>query len=94
MAITVTIMATEITIDGTGRIVIPKGLRDRLQLAAGTTLTISEDDGRLVLVPGRQEPRLAERNGFLVVELEQTAVPELRGRDERLADLIAYAVRH
>ena len=38
-------------IDSAGRIVIPKVLRDALGLTAGQPLEISEQDGRLEIVP-------------------------------------------
>jgi AbrB family looped-hinge helix DNA binding protein len=42
------------TIDGAGRIVVPKPLRDQLGLTAGTELELEAVDGRLeVVVPSR-----------------------------------------
>jgi AbrB family looped-hinge helix DNA binding protein len=38
-------------IDSAGRIVIPKTLRDALGLTAGQPLEITEQDGRLEIVP-------------------------------------------
>jgi len=37
------------TIDGAGRIVIPKRIRDRLALTGGDELEIEEGDGRIVM---------------------------------------------
>ena len=88
-------VAEEIAIDGAGRLVIPKPLRDKLHLVPGTRLQITDHEGRLVLTPDRPEPRLIERDGYLVVDLgietppiEAGAVPE-----ERLRDLVEYALR-
>jgi AbrB family looped-hinge helix DNA binding protein len=42
------------TIDGAGRIVVPKPLRDQLGFAPGTELEIDAVDGRLeIVVPSR-----------------------------------------
>lgn len=42
------------TIDGAGRIVVPKPLRDQLGFSAGTELELDAVDGRLeVVVPSR-----------------------------------------
>jgi AbrB family looped-hinge helix DNA binding protein len=42
------------TIDGAGRIVVPKPLREELGFAAGTELELAAVDGRLeVVVPSR-----------------------------------------
>jgi hypothetical protein len=57
-------------------------------------LHANEEDGRLVLAPGRLEPRLVERDGFLVVDvrLEGEVEADL-GRDERLRGLVEYALK-
>jgi len=47
---------------------------------------------RLVLAPGRPEPRLVERDGFLVVDVRlEGKVDADLGRDERLRGLVEYA---
>jgi len=89
-------MERTVTIDAAGRLVIPKPLRDRLRLEAGTRLFISEEEGRLVLSVERAEPRLADRDGFLVLELEPKAVSAADVRDvreERMRELVSYALR-
>jgi AbrB family looped-hinge helix DNA binding protein len=44
----------KITIDGAGRIVVPKALRDQLGFAPGTELDLEAVDGHLeVVVPSR-----------------------------------------
>ena len=91
----VTRVAEEITIDGAGRLVIPKPLRDKLHLVPGTRLHITDHEGGLVLTPDRPEPRLIERDGYLIVDLGVEAPPIEAGvmRDERLRDLVEYALR-
>ena len=39
------------TIDGAGRLVIPKSLRDRLGLAGGRSVEIREREGRIEIEP-------------------------------------------
>ena len=56
-----------ITIDGAGRVVIPKLLRTRLQLGPGRRLRILQDGGRLVLEPVDDVSRPVEVNGLLVI---------------------------
>ena len=70
------------TIDGAGRIVVPKRLREELRLQAGQTLEIAARDGRLEIEPQATPMRLERRDGKLV------AVP-----DEPLPVLTAAEVR-
>lgn len=58
------------TIDAAGRVVIPKPLRDRLGLAAGGALELTEREGRIEIEPAATPMRLVPRKGGRV------AVPE------------------
>lgn len=78
-----TIMAFTITIDEAGRLVIPKPLRDRFGLTAGTRLHIRVEEGQILLSPERPEPRLVERDGFLVLDLPVEGPLHVDHRDER-----------
>ena len=85
-----------ITIDGAGRVVIPKPIRDRLGLRAGSRLEVLEEEGQIVLRSDRPEPVLVERNGFLALDLQAAGpvtVEHTDARDERLTKLIRYALR-
>ena len=53
------------TIDGAGRIVIPKALRDRLDLRPGQPLEVVERDGRIEIGPAPTAVSLIERDGLL-----------------------------
>jgi AbrB family looped-hinge helix DNA binding protein len=89
-------VAEEIAIDAAGRLVVPKRLRERLGLVGGSRLTVAEEDGRLILTPGRPEPRLVERDGFLVFDIGRDVPLEIGAaapRDERLSRLVDYALR-
>jgi AbrB family looped-hinge helix DNA binding protein len=55
-----------ITIDGAGRLVIPKPIRDELNLVAGSELEISAEAGGILLKVADSEPRLLPRQGLLV----------------------------
>ena len=83
----------EATLDSMGRIVIPKTVRVRLGLAAGTVLEIDEADGALVLrrvpeeAPLRREGSVLVFAGTPLAPLEDAVV---RTRDERLGHLGAF----
>jgi AbrB family looped-hinge helix DNA binding protein len=53
-------------IDGSGRIVVPKALRDALRLEGGTPLDIRVRDGRLEIEPIATPMRLVPRGKGLV----------------------------
>lgn len=64
------------TIDGAGRIVVPKSLRDALGLRGGETLEISAVDGRLEIeVP--PTPMRLERRGKALVAVTDVPMPPL-----------------
>jgi len=57
-----------ITIDRTGRLVIPKPTRARLNLREGTRLRLREEPGpRLVLEPVSEQGLPVEADGLLVI---------------------------
>lgn len=90
------VMAQETTIDGAGRIVIPKSLRDRMNLGPGARLHIFEEAGCLIITPDRPEPRLVERDGFLALDLgtEKSVNTESgTAREERIRQLVEYALQ-
>lgn len=79
-------MAEEITIDASGRLVIPKPVRERHRLSAGARLTLLEEDDRLILVPRHAETLVEDRRGLLIFRGRLTGpVPDHRTiREERL----------
>jgi AbrB family looped-hinge helix DNA binding protein len=62
----------ETTIDGAGRIVVPKPLREALGLAPGTRLDISAYGGGLTLIPQGRTARLVKEGGRLVADSDRT----------------------
>jgi len=70
------------TIDGAGRIVVPKPLREAIGLSAGQAVEVTALDGRLEITVAPTAMHLESRDGHLV------AVPEVE-----LPELTAEAVR-
>ena len=78
------------TIDGAGRLVVPKGIRSRLGLRKGTRLRLIESEGRLLLEPLMEEAAPVEVEGLLVIQGRLTGdLPDHRDlRDQRIAALL------
>ena len=76
-------MTTKITIDKAGRVVLPKPLRDRLQLAPGDALHLESEGERITLRPVRQNVVLKKELGVWVYQGEST--------DASIVDLIDRA---
>jgi AbrB family looped-hinge helix DNA binding protein len=70
------------TIDGTGRVVIPKPLRDEAGLVAGTEVEIELRDGRIEIEPATVPMRVVKRGGRAVIEAEGE-MPPLTDEDVR-----------
>ncbi len=73
-------MTTKLTLDKAGRVVLPKPLRDRLQLAPGDTLDLEAEGERITLRPVRQNVMLKKELGVWVYQ----GAPS----DTSIADLI------
>jgi AbrB family looped-hinge helix DNA binding protein len=56
----------ETTLDRFGRILIPKKIREDLDLKPGTQIRIEETGQTIILKPVRGEPNLVLKNGVLV----------------------------
>ena len=83
-------MNTTVTLDKAGRVVIPKTLRDDLQLAPGDTLALESDGDSVVLRPVRSASALRKEHGIWVfrsgqklsgVETNRAIESLRRGRD-------------
>ncbi len=61
------------TVDRFGRVVIPKAVRERLGISAGTPLTVDHTESAVVLRVSQREPQLADEDGVLVFTGEPTA---------------------
>jgi bifunctional DNA-binding transcriptional regulator/antitoxin component of YhaV-PrlF toxin-antitoxin module len=77
-----------VAIDGVGRLVIPKTLRDELGVDGPTDLELTASDGRLELTVADVPARVEERDGFPVIVTDQPMKPmstsETRAAIERV----------
>jgi AbrB family looped-hinge helix DNA binding protein len=60
-------MTTTLTVDKAGRVVLPKPVRDELQLAAGDTLELECSEDQIVLRPVRGTASLRKKRGIWVL---------------------------
>ena len=67
--------AMRTTIDSAGRVVIPKAIRQRAGLRAGTPLDIRLNDGRIEIEPAVWPVKLVREGRFLVAVPEGEVVP-------------------
>lgn len=65
----------KIAMDGAGRIVVPKALRDALRLRGGSVLEARARDGRLELEPVTTPMQLVRRDGGLVATTDEPLPP-------------------
>jgi AbrB family looped-hinge helix DNA binding protein len=56
------------TIDGAGRVVIPKPMRDEAGLRPGTELEVEFRDGRIEIAPATVPMRVVRRQGPAFIE--------------------------
>jgi AbrB family looped-hinge helix DNA binding protein len=82
-------MNATITVDKAGRVVLPKPVRDKLQIQAGDSLELDSSGGEIVLRPIRRTAQMRLRDGIWVFRTGQpisaTSVNETirQARDER-----------
>jgi AbrB family looped-hinge helix DNA binding protein len=60
-------MTSKITMDKAGRVILPKPVRDELQLGPGDTLEIESSEDQIVLRPARGTMPLRKKSGIWVV---------------------------
>jgi AbrB family looped-hinge helix DNA binding protein len=86
-------MNTTITVDKAGRIVLPKPVRDELQLQAGDSLELEISGEEITLRPVRTKARMQRVDGMWVVTygepipenmVEDTIEKVRRERDEQI----------
>lgn len=84
--------SSTLSIDGAGRVVLPKALRERYRLRSGSRLELIARDGHIELRPLDLTPALSRERGWWVhqglPEDEQELLDALeRDREERIEDL-------
>jgi AbrB family looped-hinge helix DNA binding protein len=65
------IMVTTLTVDKAGRVVLPKPVRDELQLSAGDSLDLESSGDRIILRPVRRNAGMREKEGIWVFRTGQ-----------------------
>lgn len=85
-------MATKISVDKAGRVVLPKSLREKMRVEAGDDLLIEAEGDRITLRPIRREVLLKKELGIWVYQGEpsDTSIPDLidAEREKRIRELI------
>jgi AbrB family looped-hinge helix DNA binding protein len=70
-------MMTTLTIDGAGRLVLPKPVREELQLAAGDSLELESSEDQIILRPVRGTASLRKKQGVWVMRTGKPLAPEI-----------------
>lgn len=78
---------TNTNIDNTGRIVIPKVLRDEFGLAPGTPMRVGKEGGRIILSPEHPRSRLKKKHGLWVISGDSAGTISQEEMDALLDDL-------
>src|ERR1700692_2944366 len=60
-------MTTTLPIDGAGRLVLPKPVREELQLSAGDSLELETSENEIILRPVRGAAALRKKQGVWVI---------------------------
>lgn len=62
-------------VDSKGRIVLPKEIRERLDITPGTEVTIREADGKAVVDPESDPEEILERMNELIADIDADPEP-------------------
>jgi AbrB family looped-hinge helix DNA binding protein len=76
-------MNTTLTVDKAGRVVLPKPVRDELQLSAGDSLELESSEDRIVLRPVRGTAGLRKKQGIWVLDVDEPISVEAVNRTIR-----------
>jgi len=86
-------MTTKVSLDKAGRLVLPKSLREEMQLGAGDTLVVETLGERITLRPVRPQALLQKEQGVWVYQGEPSnaSIPDLIDleRAKRLRDTLS-----
>ena len=64
-------MVTTVTIDKAGRVVLPKPVRDSLQISPGDSLELESSEDQIILRPARGQGRMYKKQGMWVFDSGQ-----------------------
>ncbi len=85
-------MTTKLTLDGAGRVLIPRSLRQELHLSPGDALQLDSEDEQITLRPVRAKAILKKEKGVWVYQGERTqaSIPDVidREREKRSRELL------
>jgi AbrB family looped-hinge helix DNA binding protein len=90
-------MNTTLTLDKAGRIVLPKPVRDELQLSPGDSLEVESSEERIVLRPARGRGQMKKESGVWVFDSgealgEETVRKTMRRvRDQRSRKALGHS---
>jgi AbrB family looped-hinge helix DNA binding protein len=70
-------MVGKLTLDKAGRIVLPKPLRDELQLQAGDTLELESTGNEIILRPAANTGQMRKEHGVWVFHSGEPLTPEM-----------------
>jgi len=88
------IVTTTLTIDKAGRVILPKPVRDALQIQPGDSLELESSEDRIILRPARGMGRVYKKNGAWVFDSGEPLAADvvdqtIRGvRDERYRQIL------
>jgi AbrB family looped-hinge helix DNA binding protein len=85
-------MASRISIDKAGRVVLPKALREKMRVEAGDDFLVEAEGDHITLRPLREEAVLKKELGIWVYQGESSSrsIPELIDgeREKRVRELL------
>jgi len=70
-------MVTTLTLDKAGRVVLPKPVRDELQLGPGDSLELESSEEAIVLRPARGKARMYKKHGVWVLHGGAPLAPDV-----------------
>jgi AbrB family looped-hinge helix DNA binding protein len=76
-------MTTTISVDKAGRVVLPKPVRDALQIAPGDSLELESSEDQIILRPARATGRMYKKDGMWVFDSGEPLSAEVVNRTLR-----------
>lgn len=76
-------MVTTITLDKAGRVVLPKPVREELQLGPGDTLEVESSEERVILRPARGNGRMRKNRGVWVFDSGEPMAADVVQKTQR-----------